>query len=210
MSEINNQELIDINEDFEYDLLESSAGKKKYLIRGCFSKAGVKNINGRVYPNKVMREAVEKIKDAVAKGRFIAECEHPTSAKINIENIAALVTKIDMNEEGAVLGEMRILDTPKGKIIKTLIDEGVKLGVSTRGTGKVKKKKIINENGISEEINEVQSGFKLRAIDIVFDPSAGDYGSPEFIAEGIEFSDYSTIKESPCSTIKDVFNTLLS
>ena len=200
--------LVEFNEEFDYSLVESAkANDKKYVIRGCFSKAGVKNKNGRVYPKKVMKKAIEEIKESVEKGRFIAECEHPQSPKVNIENIAALVTQINMVEDGSVLGEMRILDTPKGKIIKTLIDEGVKLGVSTRGTGALKKKAVVNESGITEQINEVQDGFKLRAIDIVFDPSAGEFGSPEFVAESVDFDSFND--DEGKQSINSIFNMLL-
>lgn len=162
--------------------------EKRYVIRGCFSKAGVKNKNGRVYPIPVMKHAVEEAQKAIADGRFIAECEHPQSAKINIYEIAAKVNQLQMMDDGTVVGEMAILDTPKGKVIKTLVDEGVKLGVSTRGMGSVKKSKMNLGEGVMEDVLEVQPDFALRAIDIVFDPSAGEFGSPDFISEGIEFN----------------------
>lgn len=172
---------------------ESASGEKTYKIKGCFSKAGVKNLNGRVYPVAVMKEAVNEAQKAIEEGRFIAELEHPQSAKINIAEIAAKVNSLAMMEDGTVVGEMKILDTPKGKIIKTLIDEGVKLGVSTRGSGAVKKTKMDLGEGIMEDVLEVQPGFKLFAIDVVFNPSAGEFGSPTFISEGVEFNKKQTI-----------------
>lgn len=166
---------------------EASNKEKHYVIRGCFSKAGVKNKNGRVYPIPVMKHAVEEAQKAIAEGRFVAECEHPASAKINLYEIAAKVNQLQMMDDGTVVGEMVILDTPKGKVIKTLVDEGVKLGVSTRGLGSVKKAKMNLGEGVMEDVLEVQPDFALRAIDIVFDPSAGEFGSPDFISEGVEF-----------------------
>lgn len=124
----------------------------------------------------------------MAENRFVAQLEHPSSAKIDIEEIAAKITSLDMMEDGTVVGEMKILDTPKGKVVKTLIDEGVKLGVSTRGTGSVKKSRIMVSEGIEEDVLEVQPDFRMRAIDIVFDPSAGEFGSPDFISEGVNFN----------------------
>lgn len=167
---------------------EANNKEKHYVIRGCFSKAGVKNKNGRVYPIPVMKHAVEEAQKAIAEGRFVAECEHPQSAKINLYEIAAKVNQLQMMDDGTVVGEMVILDTPKGKVIKTLVDEGVKLGVSTRGLGSVKKAKMNLGEGVMEDVLEVQPDFALRAIDIVFDPSAGEFGSPDFISEGIEFN----------------------
>lgn len=181
-------EYTEINDSTCQVLTEETAAGKSYKIRGCFSKAGVKNKNGRVYPVCVMKEAVEEAKKMMAENRFVAQLEHPASAKIDIEEIAAKITSLDMMEDGTVVGEMKILDTPKGKVVKTLIDEGVKLGVSTRGTGSVKKSRITVSEGIEEDVLEVQSDFRMRAIDIVFDPSAGEFGSPDFISEGVNFN----------------------
>lgn len=176
---------------------EETPGKKTYKIRGCFSKAGVKNLNGRVYPFNVMKHAVEAVQDDIKNGRFIAECEHPNSAKINIYEIAAKVNQLQMMDDGTVVGEMTILDTPKGKVIKTLVDEGVKLGVSTRGVGSVKKTKMDLGNGIMEDVLEVQPDFALKAIDVIFSASAGEFGYPSFISEGVEYpnSKKTTIKQ---------------
>ena len=182
---------------------ESASGNKTYKIKGCFSKAGVKNKNGRVYPIPVMRHAVEEAQKAIAEGRFVAECEHPASAKINLYEIAAKVNQLQMMDDGTVVGEMVILDTPKGKVIKTLVDEGVKLGVSTRGLGSVKKAKMNLGEGVMEDVLEVQPDFALRAIDIVFDPSAGEFGSPDFISEGVEFK---TTKTTLGKVWKEAFN----
>lgn len=167
-------------------ITEEKEGKKTYKIRGCFSHAGVKNLNGRVYPRDVMQEAVDAAQEAIKDGRFIAELEHPSSLKINIAEIAAKVESLSMLGDGSVVGEMTILDTPKGKIIKELVDSGVKLGVSTRGNGSVKKTKMDLGEGVMEDVDLVQPGFRLHAIDIVFSPSASQYGKPDFISEGIE------------------------
>lgn len=163
---------------------ETTPGHKTYKIRGCFSKAGIKNKNGRIYPIPVMEHAVNEAQKMINENRFVCQLEHPASAKIDIAEIAAKINSIKLLEDGSVVGEMNILDTPKGKIVKTLIDEGIKLGVSTRGTGSVKKTKMkLDESGVEEDILEVQPDFLMRAIDIVFDPSAGEFGSPDFLSE---------------------------
>lgn len=126
-----------------------------------------------------------------------------SSPKINLERVALKVNELRMADDGTMLGEMEVLDTPLGKTLQTLIDSGVGLGVSTRGTGTVKKVRIRNEKGVYEDINEVQSDFKLRAIDVVFDPSAGEAGTPQFVAEGLEIQ-----PSKPKTTFGEVWDQL--
>jgi len=180
------EEYTEIDGNNSQIITEEKEGKKTYKIRGCFSKSDVKNLNGRVYPRQVMQEAVDAAQEAIKDGRFIAELEHPSSLKVNIAEIAAKVESLSMLGDGSVVGEMTILDTPKGKIIKELVDSGVKLGVSTRGNGSVKKTKMDLGEGVMEDVDLVQPGFRLYAIDVVFSPSASQYGKPDFISEGVE------------------------
>ncbi len=180
------EEYTEINGDTSRIVTEQKEGRKTCKIRGCFSRAGVKNLNGRYYPKEVMKEAVEAAQEAIKDGRFIAELEHPSSLKINIAEIAAKVESLTMLEDGSVVGEMTVLDTPKGKIIQELVESGVKLGVSTRGNGSVKKVKMDLGEGVMEDVDLVQNGFRLHAIDVVFNPSANQYGKPDFIYEGYE------------------------
>lgn len=181
------EELYDYYDDFKYQAItEEVGGKKKYFIRGPFSKGGVVNKNKRIYPVSVLKEQVDSCQDAIKSNRMVGELEHPSSPKINLERVALKVNELKMADDGTMLGEMEVLDTPLGKTLQTLIDSGVGLGVSTRGTGTVKKVKYKNEKGFFEDVNEVQPDFKLRAIDVVFDPSAGEAGTPQFVAEGLE------------------------
>lgn len=181
------EELYDYYDDFKYQTVtEEVAGKKKYFIRGPFSKGGVVNKNKRVYPVSVLKEQVDSCQEAIKANRMVGELEHPSSPKINLERVALKVNELRMADDGTMLGEMEVLDTPLGKTLQTLIDSGVGLGVSTRGTGTTKKVKYRNENGMFEDVVEVQPDFKLRAIDVVFDPSAGEAGTPQFVAEGLE------------------------
>jgi hypothetical protein len=171
--------LEDYTDVFEYQLMESEKISGGYFIRGIVSRAGRRNKNKRIYPMSVMGEAVEKLQEAVSSGGFVGELDHPPTPKININKISHKITKLKLAPDGAVLAEMVVLDTLEGKTLKKLIDGGVRLGVSTRGLGGVKP-----YNGpLGEGLVEVQPGFTMKAIDVVFDPSAGDDGRPNFVTE---------------------------
>ena len=126
-----------------------------------------------------------------------------SSPKINVERISHKITKIDMMEDGAVVAEMEVLDTPHGRILKQLINEGVHLGVSTRALGKVTPYR----GPLGEGLVEVSSGLNLKAIDIVFEPSAGDDGRPNFFAESVEdlYAIEQFKKKTLTDVVKDVF-----
>ena len=144
---------------------EEVNGEKQYHIDGIFMQAEQKNRNGRVYPSKVLMNEVKKYNnDYVRSKRAMGELGHPDGPQLNLERVSHLIKelRIDGND---VYGKAKILDTPYGKIVKDLIKEGVKIGVSSRGMGSLKQK-----NGI----NEVQEDFSLAAVDIVADPSAPD------------------------------------
>jgi len=173
--------LEDYTDVFKYQLLESSKDKLGYYIRGIVSRAGTKNKNKRIYPIPVMENAVNELQEAVASGGFVGELDHPPTPKININKISHKITKLKMAPDGAVLAEMVVLDTDEGKTLKKLIDGGVRLGVSTRGLGGVKP--YVGELG--EGLVEVQPGFRMKAIDVVFDPSAGKDGRPNFVTEDV-------------------------
>lgn len=143
-------------------ITEGTAADKKYFIEGIFLQSEVKNGNGRIYPKRVLSEAREVYsKDYISKGRGYGELGHPEKPGINFERLAILTQSL--TEDGNnIRGRAKVIDTPMGRIVKTLIDEGVTLGVSSRGRGGIK-------NGV------VQNGFRLvTAVDVVADPSAPD------------------------------------
>ena len=157
---------------------EEVNGEKQYHIDGIFMQAEQKNRNGRVYPNKVLMNEVKKYNnDYVKSKRAMGELGHPDGPQLNLERVSHLIKelRIDGND---VYGKAKILDTPYGKIVKNLISEGVKIGVSSRGMGSLKQ----NSSGV----NEVQDDFSLSAVDIVADPSAPD-AFVEGIMEGKEW-----------------------
>ena len=145
---------------------DEESGKKDYYIEGIFMQAEQKNRNGRVYPEKTLMKEVKRYnKEYVTNSRAMGELGHPEGPTVKLERVSHLIKemKVDGNN---IMGRAKILDTPYGQIVKNLIDEGAKLGVSSRGMGSLKK----NDAGI----NEVQEDFMLAAVDIVADPSAPD------------------------------------
>jgi hypothetical protein len=142
-------------------------GKKDYFIEGVFLQADLKNRNGRVYPRAVMEKEVNRyMKEYVEASRAFGELGHPSGPTVNLDRASHKI--VSLKEDGSnYIGKAKIMDTPMGKIVKVLLDEGAKLGVSSRGVGTVKTN--------SQGINEVQGDFYLStAADIVADPSAPD------------------------------------
>ena len=189
-------------EDFsplEYQLTENE--DKRFVIRGVFSKADVPNKNGRVYPFAILKEMVESVQDLISRNGLVGELDHPPSPKINVDKISHKITRLELMEDGAVVGEMEVLNTDQGRKLRQLMSEGIHLGVSTRALGNTRP-----YNGqLGKNLVEVTSGLRLKAIDVVFDPSAGDFGRPEFVMEGENF-DYLDKKETNLTDmIKGIF-----
>jgi len=145
---------------------DKKTGKKEYFIEGVFMQAERQNRNGRVYPKHVLdKEAQRYNANYVQKNRAFGELGHPDSPTINLDRVSHLITQL-YPEGNNYIGKAKILDTPNGKIVKSLLDGGATLGVSTRGVGSLK-----SYNGYQQ----VQDDFHLAtAADIVADPSAPD------------------------------------
>ena len=153
-------------------LVEDNGGKKSYKIKGIFLQSYLKNRNGRVYPKEVLENEVARYnREFINKKRAFGELGHPDGPTVNLERVSHMITKLTPDGKNFI-GEAKIMDTPYGKIVKGLIDEGAQLGVSSRGMGS-----IIQRNGA----NYVKDDFYLAtAADIVADPSA-----PDAFVEGI-------------------------
>ena len=153
-------------------LVEDNGGKKSYKIKGIFLQSDLKNRNGRVYPKQVLEQEVARYnREFINKKRAFGELGHPDGPTVNLERVSHMITSLTPDGKNFV-GEAKIMDTPYGKIVKGLIDEGAQLGVSSRGMGS-----IIQRNGA----NYVKDDFYLAtAADIVADPSA-----PDAFVEGI-------------------------
>ena len=159
-------------EEVEYITEENEKGEKEYKIKGIFMQADVKNRNGRVYPFDILKKEVSNYnKNFTKQKRAFGELGHPDGPTVNLERVSHMIT--DLYPDGKnFIGEAKIMDTPMGKIVKSLMDEGAKLGVSSRGLGSLQQK-----NGASY----VKDDFYLAtAADIVADPSA-----PNAFVEGI-------------------------
>lgn len=158
--------LIETNFSDIQTLAESFNEGKKWYITGPFAQHSVVNRNRRIYPRDVMSESMESYrKNYLERDQAVGELNHPPTTAINPERIAIKIES--MTEDGnSYIGKARVLDTPCGKIIQNLLEGGVKLGVSTRADGQVKKN--------SQGIMEVQSGLKMSAVDAVFNPSGPD------------------------------------
>lgn len=146
--------------------LDESTQTKNYFIEGIFMQGDKENRNKRLYPTNVIAEQLNEYKkNFIENKRAFGELGHPQGPQINLDRVSHMITEI--RQEGSnFIGRAKILDTPNGKIVKSFIDEGARLGVSSRGLGSVKS----TRNGISE----VQNDFKLSTVDIVADPSAPD------------------------------------
>lgn len=155
----------EITEDVQY-LQEEKDGKKSTFIEGVFLQSEITNRNGRRYPKEIMQREVNRyIDESVNKNRAYGELGHPDGPTVNLDRVSHMI--VSLKEDGNnYVGKAKILNTPMGNIVKTLIDEGASLGVSSRGLGSIKEQ---------DGINEVQDDFMLAtAADIVADPSAPD------------------------------------
>ena len=147
-------------------LTEEKNGKKSLYISGPFLQAEVTNRNGRCYPFPILEREVKKYTDKfISQGRALGELGHPEGPSVNLDRASHMITSLKA-EGNNFMGKAKILDTPMGNIAKSLLDEGVKLGVSSRGVGS-----LVERNGVKY----VGDDFMLStAADIVADPSAPD------------------------------------
>ncbi len=176
-------------------LVEEKNGKKEYKIRGVFLQSEIKNRNGRVYPQEIMvREVNRYTKEFINKNRAFGELGHPDGPTVNLERVCHMVKSLKQDGKDFI-GEAKIMDTPYGKIVKGLIDEGAQLGVSSRGMGS-----LVQRGGM----NVVSDDFYIAtAADIVADPSAPD-AFVEGIMEGKEWiCNNGLIKEAEIAQMRD-------
>ena len=170
--------ICEINEDIQYKLEEAEGQPKKYFLEGIFMQADTKNRNGRLYPKSILAKEVKRYTEKYIKAnRAFGELGHPDGPTVNLERVSHMITELKQDGSNFV-GRAKVMDTPYGKIVKSLIDEDAKLGVSSRGMGSLKPQK---------DAQVVQSDFYLAtAADIVADPSAPD-AFVEGIMEGKEW-----------------------
>ena len=156
--------ITEIAEDCSFKTeLNEATGEKSHFIEGIFMQGDIKNRNGRMYSSEILEKEMKRYqKDFIDTKRALGELGHPDGPAINGDRVSHLIT--EMKRDGSnFVGKAKILGTPMGNIVKTLMDEGVMFGVSTRGLGSVKQ--------TAEGIMEVQKDFHLATVDIVTDPS---------------------------------------
>ena len=159
-------------------LTEETNGKKDYKIRGVFMQADINNRNGRIYPVETLAKEVRRYtKEFIEKKRAFGELGHPDGPTVNLERVSHMITSLKPEGKNFI-GEAKVMDTPYGKIVKNLIDEGAVLGVSSRGMGSIQQQGGRNLVG--------KDFYLATAADIVADPSAPD-AFVEGIMEGKEW-----------------------
>ena len=156
--------ICELQEAVNYELLEEENKPKQYFIEGIFMQSERKNKNGRIYPLEVLEKEVDRyVSEYVEPKRAFGELGHPDGPTVNLDRASHMIQSLKKEGKNFV-GRAKILDTPNGKIVKSLIDEGARLGVSSRGMGTLKPEK---------KAQVVQNDFYLAtAADIVADPSA--------------------------------------
>jgi hypothetical protein len=184
-------------------IVEEKNGKKSMFIEGIFLQGDLKNRNGRMYPMETLRREVQRYTESnIQTGRALGELGHPDGPTVNLDRVSHKI--VSLTENGSnFIGKAKILNTPMGNIAKNLIDEGVKLGVSSRGIGSLRPTR--------EGVNIVGDDFMLStAADIVADPSAPD-AFVEGIMEGKEWVwDGGILREQLAQKTYKQINTLVS
>ena len=184
-------------------LVESKNGKKAMYIEGVFLQGDIQNRNGRMYPMATLRKEVARYNENhIQSGRALGELGHPEGPTVNLDRVSHKIVSLKESGQNFV-GKAKILGTPMGKIASSLIEEGVKLGVSSRGIGSLKPTK--------EGINVVSDDFMLStAADIVADPSAPD-AFVEGIMEGKDWVwDGGVLRERAAARAYREINTLVT
>jgi|TARA_B100000902_G_scaffold82328_1_gene86910 hypothetical protein len=184
-------------------IVEERNGKKSMYIEGVFLQGDIKNRNGRMYPMECLRREVQRYSENhISSGRALGELGHPDGPTVNLDRVSHKI--VSLKENGTnFIGKAKILSTPMGKIAESLINEGVKLGVSSRGIGSLKQTR--------EGVNIVGDDFMLStAADIVSDPSAPD-AFVEGIMEGKDWVwDGGILREAQVAKTYKTINTLVT
>lgn len=165
---LNSYEVFDYTPEMIKESREQNAGK--VMMKGVLQKADTLNQNGRIYPMYVLEREVRNYQKFIIENRALGELDHPDSSVVNLKNVSHLVREAYL-EKGTVYGTVEILDTPSGKILQSLVESGVKLGISSRGVGSTKKQ---------GDYHVVQDDFQLICWDYVSEPSTpGAFMLPE-------------------------------
>ena len=168
LKRLNSYEVFDYTPDMIKESREQHGGK--VVMKGILQKADTLNQNGRIYPMAVLEREIRNYQKFIAENRALGELDHPDSSVVNLKNVSHVIKEAYL-EKGVVYGTVELLDTPSGKILQSLVESGVKLGISSRGVGSVKKQ---------GDYHIVQDDFQLICWDYVSEPSTpGAFMLPE-------------------------------
>jgi hypothetical protein len=158
-----------ISEDARGNKMEIPA-VKKVMMKGVLQKADTLNQNGRIYPMNILEREIRNYQKFIIENRALGELDHPDSSVVNLKNVSHIIREAHL-DKGVVYGTVEVLDTPSGKILKSLVESGVKLGISSRGVGSTKRQ---------GDYHVVQDDFQLICWDYVSEPSTpGAFMIPE-------------------------------
>jgi hypothetical protein len=153
-------------QNFEYtpEVIQESKERNggKIILKGILQKADVLNQNGRIYPREILEREIRNYQKFIKENRALGECDHPDSSVVNLKNASHIIRKAHLDEYGIVRGEVELLNTPSGRILQSLVESGVTLGISSRGLGSTKDQ---GDNQV------VQDDFQLICWDFVSEPS---------------------------------------
>lgn len=165
---LNSYEVFDYTPEMIKESREKNNGK--VIMKGILQKADTLNQNGRIYPLDVLQREVRNYQKFIVENRALGELDHPDSSVVNLKNVSHIVKEAYL-DNGVVYGTVELLDTPSGKILQSLVESGVKLGISSRGVGSTKKQ---------GDYFVVQDDFQLICWDYVSEPSTpGAFMLPE-------------------------------
>ena len=156
---INSYQIFDYTHDMIKETREANGGK--IVMKGILQKSDTLNQNGRIYPHNVLEREIRNYQKFIIENRALGELDHPDSSVVNLKNVSHIIRDAKLNGD-VVYGLVEILDTPSGKILQSLVESGVKLGISSRGVGTTKKQ---------GDYHIVQDDFQLITWDIVSEPS---------------------------------------
>lgn len=173
-------EILDISAEQIKESREKNGGR--LILKGIVQRADALNQNGRVYPRNILEREIRNYQKFIIENRAMGEADHPDSSVVSLQKVSHIMREAVMDEDGVVRGSVEILGTPCGKIVESLIDAGVKVGISSRGVGSVKQQ---------GDYLIVQDDFQLIAFDMVADPSTPQaFMLPEGrrLAEGLDMN----------------------
>lgn len=150
--------------DYDQKLINESKEKNngKVIMKGVLQRSDVLNQNGRVYPREILEREVRNYQKLISENRAMGELDHPATSVVELKNVSHVIRSAEMDGEGTVTGTVEILNTPSGQVLQSLIESGIKLGISSRGVGSTKR---------DGDYDVVQSDFQLICWDFVSEPS---------------------------------------